>query len=244
MADRYTYLPYIGLAFAIILSMIQFLPKRLHIAFFGLIGVWLMLLSFKTINQIETWQNSDTLWTNVIETAKTSDGVLQENMAMPYATRGSYYGKMSEYFGRIKNDAQQQNTFLTKASEDFTIAKQLNTKDARVYKGLGNVAGIRGDYTNALSLFSKAIELDVSDEATLFNRAVTYANMGRYAEAIADYTQCLVLTEGQFTGAMVNRGIAYKAIGQLTKAKADFEQVLRLEPNNTFAKQQLANLGD
>ena len=66
-----------------------------------------------------------------------------------------------------------------------------------------------------------------------FNRGVAYADKGRYAEAIADFTKAIQLNPDVPDHYKV-RGDAYRKIGKFEQAIADYNKVIELVPNNAL----------
>ena len=60
------------------------------------------------------------------------------------------------------------------------------------------------------------------------NRGISYKNLGRYDEAIADYNRAIEL-KPDYAKAYRNRALAYRAIGKPDKAKADKARADELE---------------
>lgn len=267
MADRYSYLPYIGLGMAIVFLVQHYLPKKKQtIAFGSLIGLSL-LLSLKTMAQIEVWQNSETLWTTAI-VQQTKDGqALSSNMAKPLSIRGGYYAKRAQ----SSKSRQENQQFLQKAFADYTKAAQLGSTDPAVYEGLGTNYGMRGnakqdqarqlqqkgkareaqalqqqayqDFQKAIDYYGKIIKLDPSkSNNAYFNRGLTYSILRDHPKAIADYTVFIKNSPQPVGTAYVNRGISYFELKQYPAAQADFEFALRLNPRNGLAKKYLQNL--
>jgi tetratricopeptide (TPR) repeat protein len=264
LAERYSYLPYIGLGMALVFLVQQYLPQaKQRLAYGGLIALSL-LLAVPTVRQIEVWQDSETLWTTAIA-AQTKDGQpLLNNMAVPLSIRGGFYGKLAQ----SSTDLQKKQAYLDKAFQDFSQAAKLGSLDANVYKGLGNTYGMRGnskreqarqlqqqgkaaeaqvllqqsnqDLQQAIAYHSKVIELTPAKSAeSYFNRAITYSILRDHPKAIADYTTFLQSGFPQAGMAYVNRGLSYYELQQYAAAKADFEQALQYNPQDALAKKYL-----
>ncbi|BDS11778.1 tetratricopeptide repeat protein [Aureispira anguillae] len=266
MADRYTYLPYIGIALMLALLVDEFVPKNgQNATYIGLIA-FALLLCTQTIPQIETWQDSETLWTRVIDLHKVGDNVLQQNMEQPLSIRGNYYGKRSE---KAKTP-QEQQTYINKAFDDFVLAAKLGSRRPDVYEGMGNTYGMRGntkqeqakalkkqnkhqeaeqlmrlalkDFDDAINNYTKALEIKPTKGSTYFNRGVTYSLLRKHNNAIDDYTKVLQYAPEQAMMAHLNRGISYVEIQRRQEAIADFQQVLKYNPNEALAKRYLKML--
>jgi len=242
MADRYTYLPYIGLSFIIVMLIVEYIPKNMQRPAFGVLGVFCLALMYMTTQQVDTWEDSETLWTNVIEIHKYEDGRLHQNMEQPLSVRGNYYGKKAEYSVVIQNNQEKQKAYINKAFQDFQMAAKLGSKRPSVYEGLGNTHGMRREFDKALESYSKALQLDPTHGTAYFNRGVTYSNLRQHRKAIADYTKAIQYAPSKANMARINRGISYAETGQRQAAIQDFQMVLQQQPNNQMAKKYLNQL--
>ncbi len=95
------------------------------------------------------------------------------------------------------------------------------------------------NYTQALDLFRRAIEQDSSDSVSVYNRGQAYRNLGKYKEAITDYTRYLELAPDDPENYLVyhNRGVCRNAEGDYSSAIADFDQALL--QNSTYSQTNL-----
>lgn len=266
MADRYSYLPYIGLAFMLAMLVQEFAPEKAKSGILIAMIAGACLFIPKTISQIEIWQNSETLWTNVLDLNKTEDNLVKPTMARPLGIRGNYYGKLAD---KAKSPKERQ-VYLDKAFKDFVNAAKLGSKNASVYEGIGSTYGIRGnmkqeqvgqlqkqnkiqeaqnlsqqakkDLNLAIQNYSKAIELEPKRGSSYFNRGVTYSILRVHDKAISDYTKTLEYLPEQAASAYMNRGISYAATRQNQKAIVDFQQVLKYNPKEEIAQRYLKQL--
>jgi protein O-mannosyl-transferase len=257
MADRYAYLPYIGLVFMLVFWADEWLEQRPAAYRWGVWGV-LALFSLFCVNlsmrQVAVWKDSISLWSRVIE--------LYPDCASAYNKRGMSWGKE-------RND-------LTRAQADFEKAIQLEPTDAYGYEGLGIVSGMQNNHARALEMFSKCIELDPNYHNFYFNRAFAYLQTNQPAQAVPDFEKVLQLNSGNYDKIMppyidalflsgnttkaaekinesLSKGLKSASIliarariklqnGDRAGAVADLQQSLTLEPGNALAKQILAQL--
>lgn len=82
------------------------------------------------------------------------------------------------------------------------------------------------------------MEADVTNVLLPANRAMAYLKLERYAEAEEDCSKAIAL-DGTYSKAFARRGTARAALGKLSEAKEDFEQVLKLEPGNKQAVNEI-----
>lgn len=256
MADRYTYLPYVGLFFALTWYIDQktALNRNWHLGAVGVLTAFTLFCSVLTVKQVETWKDSISLWSRVIE--------LYPEAASPYAKRGNVWGKE-------RND-------LAKARADFEKAVQLDPNDAYAYEGLGIVAGMQQDHKKALEMFDKCVQLEPNYFNFYYNRAMAYLQSQQFAKAIPDYEKALQLNPGNYAqfvpsyiyallaagntaaaktkadeaigkgirdaSIYISRAQALNRTGDVAGAKSDLQQALTIQPNNAAARQLLDQL--
>ncbi|MFK7796664.1 MAG: tetratricopeptide repeat protein [Aureispira sp.] len=267
MADRYTYLAYIGVAMALAFLVQQYIAPAQQTTVLAGLTFLALLGSVQTIQQIEVWQNSETLWTTAIA-QQTKDGhPLLANMVQPLNIRGGYYGKRAQ----ASQSLAEQQKYLQQSFEDFNLAAQLGSNDVNVYKGLGNSYGMAGnskqaqarqlqqqgntaqsqrllqqaqqDFQKAIGYYTKVMQINPQESVeAYFNRGVTYSIIRDHAKAIADYTVFIQNNPQQVSDAYLNRGLSYYELQQYPAAKADFEMVLRMNPQNQLAHQYLRKI--
>jgi hypothetical protein len=219
MADRYTYLCYIGLAFIPAMLIGERMTKK-RIPLYILSGCFVILLMILTDKQVKVWRNSETLWTKVIDLYPTQE--------TPRSIRGIYYGKKA---ARAR-DEKERKMFEDKAFEDFKIAIKANTPRAEVYEGAGNIYGMKGDYNNALLCLNKAIQIKPKKGSAYFNRALTLSMLNKNDEAIKDYTIALVYAPQMAVAIASNRSNLYLATGRFKEAIADFNFLITTDNRN------------
>ena len=214
MADRYSYVSAIGLFFIIAWSLDQaFISKNkilhsLRWIFAGAFLMYSLFLGKTAFEQTMVWQNSETLWTDVISKypqAETS-----------YKQRGNYYGSLN---------------ITDKALKDFITYIQIKQDDAGIYSNLGNTYGLRGETEKALDAYSKSITLDSLNPTTYLNRAITYTKGKQYIRAVKDYDKALALNPGMME-VYANRSYTFLEMGRYEDAIGDFSLLTRYFPRN------------
>ncbi|XP_049330178.1 RNA polymerase II-associated protein 3 [Astyanax mexicanus] len=119
--------------------------------------------------------------------------------------------------------------------------EQQRRQEAVVQKDRGNAYFKEGKYEAAVESYTKGMEADATNALLAANRAMAYLKLERYAEAEEDCSKAIAL-DSTYLKAFARRGTARAALGHLTEAKEDFEQVLRLEPGNKQAMNELKKL--
>ncbi|HET6766768.1 MAG TPA: tetratricopeptide repeat protein, partial [Chitinophagaceae bacterium] len=231
IADRYTYLPFVGLSLIVAL-LIQKLPRNIRYVAMGMTALTAIIWLLQTRSQVDKWQNSDTLLSQVITRYPLAE--------QAYSIRGNYYGKQAGIFA-MKGDTAMQRRYIEKAEQDFTKAIQLQSNRVDVYEGMGNIQGMKGNRDEALNMYNKAIELDPKRSSAYVNRGVTYDLSGNYQEALKDFSKAIELDTRPVH--FLYRGMLRQKVGDIEGAKTDYRRVLQIAPNNDEAAKRLEALG-
>ncbi|XP_034984059.1 RNA polymerase II-associated protein 3 isoform X1 [Zootoca vivipara] len=130
------------------------------------------------------------------------------------------------------------NTEITEQKQ--TEEEQLKQK-AMAEKDLGNGYFKEGKYEIAIECYTRGIAADGTNALLPANRAMAYLKIQKYEEAEEDCTQA-VLLDSSYSKAYARRGTARAALGKLKEAMQDFETVLKLEPGNKQAVNEIMKL--
>jgi hypothetical protein len=189
MADRYTYLPLIGISVMLawgIPSLIKSDDMRKKILFPASMA-FLAILTFLTWQQCGYWKNSIDLFNHTLQVTKhnylahidlgsalfdegkTEDAIahyseaisIMPNIILSYNNRGIAYAKLGQH---------------QRAFEDFNKAISLKSDDADVYINRGFAYTQLGQYQRAIEDFNEAIRLKPDYAKAYNNRALVYFN--------------------------------------------------------------------
>ena len=98
----------------------------------------------------------------------------------------------------------------------------------------GEKAYKAGNFQEAVTNFTKAIQIDPNDAMAYYNRGVAYADQKQYDRAIADYGKAIQI-DPNYANAYNNRGIAYKNLKQYERAISDYGKAIQIDPNHANA---------
>jgi tetratricopeptide (TPR) repeat protein len=90
------------------------------------------------------------------------------------------------------------------------------------------------DYAGAARVFTGCILKRPEHFHAYYNRALAYSKLGRYEDAVADWTRAIEL-DPKVAQALINRGVTYINLGQWDKAIADCSSAIELDPNCSSA---------
>jgi tetratricopeptide (TPR) repeat protein len=132
-----------------------------------------------------------------------------------------------------KIPASQEPVAKINSSGDLQI--EMDSKNAHVWNELGNVYFNTGAHDDAVTAYSKAIELDRWFAWPYSNLALTYVQKGRFVEAILLYQRSIELFASEKDKAISwNRlGNVYRRINDYENAIAAYQRADELDPDNT-----------
>ncbi len=174
-ADRYTYLPYIGLFIIVAVLITNLIEKRQSISssswnmvkFILILGALAMCVT--TFSRTKVWHDIPTLLGNVIEN-KRSDA----DLAHAYFYLGNY------------NDLQSRDK---DAMKYYDLALARNPKHLLALNNRGILKGKLMNIPGAVSDFSQAITLKPDYAEAYYNRGVAYYQGGQQQQACSDWTK-------------------------------------------------------
>jgi protein O-mannosyl-transferase len=226
MADRYSYLSYVGLFFIIAMGydwVQNNTDNRWDIYKKGvtvLLGGLFVFFFYKTYTRTKVWVNSDVLWTDAINTNPNNDEA--------YRNRGHYLMNKGAFDVDKKNVGPVEEE---RAFADFNNAIRLNPTNARDFINRANIYGTRSQFELSLKDYSKAIEIDSTNAEVFANRAVTYIKMQQYEQAIADYNKALAI-DPDYLPAKQNRAYSYVVMGKYENAIVDLNELISRNASN------------
>lgn len=223
MADRYTYVAYIGLFIALAWWLDKSDERGSRGVRAAVAAVLLILIpvsAFATWKRVDVWQNAETLWNDTI--AK-----YPGRIADAYNNRGFYY----------YNDVQRYDAALA----DFDQAIALNPNVSKVWVNKGNVLAAMGRNDSSLVAFDRAIALKPDFADAWNNRGALKLQMGDNAGAVADCSRAIEL-DPNHRDAFANRSLAHVNLGQFDGAVEDSRRAVQLQPGRPDNYLQLGTI--
>jgi tetratricopeptide (TPR) repeat protein len=242
MADRYHYLPSIGLAVMLawgIPALIKSEGIRKKLLFPAGI-IFLALISFLSWNQCGYWKDSIILFSHALK-------VTDYNW-LAYNSRGNAYNDIGTYkqaiedfnraieikpgYAKAYNNrgiAYKRLGYYARAIEDYDRAIEIKPGYADAYNNRGNAYNGFSNYRQAIEDFNRAIKMKPRFAETYNNRGIAYKGLGNYRQAIEDFNRAIEIKPA-YTDAYLNRGIAYSSLGYYTQAIEDCNRAIEIKP--------------
>ena len=208
MADRYTYVPLIGVFIMLAYGMAavtdrfastKFLLNCCAVLFITFCGI-------RSFHEISRWQNNITLFPDSL-----------------------WFTQHSAEIQAAIADTHRLQGRLPEARSRYIQALQLNPTVVNAHLGLGVVFDAEGKTSEAISEFKKALELKPTSYEANLNLALEFEKEKKLAEAITFYQRALELRpdSGQLHHSM---GIVFAETGDYTKALDHFAAAIKHGP--------------
>jgi tetratricopeptide (TPR) repeat protein len=220
MADRYTYIPSVGI-FIIMSWTLFYLLERHSINKENMVPIALSIISVYSVvswQQVGHWKDSKTLFEHAISVTK--------NNFIAHNNLGHHL---------------LENNDLESATLHFERAIQINPNFETAHLNLGISLSRKGRFDNAIEHYKTAIEINPEYSTAYSNLGNAYFRKNELKRAIPCYLQALKL-EPDFSDAYSNLGAVMVRLGDNEKAFELFRNALKLDPENKNARQNLQTL--
>jgi Flp pilus assembly protein TadD len=223
LADRYTYIPYIGLFVMIVwgaaslVSEERFGGRAIQVA--SVVAV-LVLTGF-AIRQVSYWRNSETLYKHTLAVT-TGNFIIDHNLCHHF----------------LMNDRLDEAEPLCKQAID------IRPSYSEPYNTLGIIEFKRGKFENAEQYFQQSLQLGPGYIYALLNLSQAQARLGKAQEAENSLKQAVDAAGGtpndSFAAALSSVAAAFAERQDYQKAAENFARLVYLQPNNAEAQTRLA----
>ncbi|MEA2708884.1 MAG: hypothetical protein QOF78_1485 [Phycisphaerales bacterium] len=208
MADRYTYLPQIGLLIAVIWLARMFLAPlaRGHVIATAMMVVVVAGLSLRTHLELRHWRNNVTLFTRAL--------AVTDKNHIAHSALGLALGESN----------------IPAAIDQYKQAIEITPKDPQLYYNIGRLYLIQGNLPLAESWFQDTLAFDPKYVDALINLSKALSGMGRHAEAMTSLRQALEIDPDNAV-AHYDLAVELAERGKVKEALPHFAEAIRLEPN-------------
>jgi tetratricopeptide (TPR) repeat protein len=243
MADRYTYVPFIGLFIAVVWGTAA-LAARWRAPRFLLpvgAGVVLSALSVCTWVQVGYWRDSISLYEHTLQVTR-KNPVIQNNLGEALAAQGKLAQAVAHYSEalRLQPDLAQAHYNLgvalgaqgklAQAVTQYTQALRLQPDFAAAHNNLGEVLATQGKLVQAVAQYRAALRLRPDLAVTRNNLGVALASQGKIEAAITQFQKAIQI-KPDFSDAYFNLGLAFLNKGDDKQANMVFQNFIKIPDN-------------
>jgi tetratricopeptide (TPR) repeat protein len=223
-ADRFTYLPQIGLCIALVWGVADlcwsWLPRR------GLCGVASALVLTALMGcawrQTTFWRDGETLWTHCLA-CTSRNFAAHVNMAFALQKRGKIDAAILEY---------QKALYLR--------PQRIGFDDPATYNNLGLALALRGRSEEAIAQYQKALEIRPDCAYVHCNLGRTLQARGRIEEAITHYRKAIEV-QPDCAEAYSGLGLALQVQGRIEEALTQHRKAVKVKPDYGEGHYHLGN---
>lgn len=226
MADRYTYIPYLGLFLIVVWGAAELIERfEIDVRVAAVVtAIVIVALTYVAFTQASYWRNSETLYTRTL-------AVTKENYFMMNLLCRHYIDRTP-----AENAERRCSELLDNTS---------NYMEAHNTIGLLRVE--LGRYDDALVSYRKALMIKPNTAIVYSNMAVAYAKKGDVDQAEKHLQRAVDLSDKSLSREAL--GYAYNALGEAyvtkqdeTKARTAFQTAIRYDPKLKAASENLSKL--
>lgn len=255
MADRYTYIPLVGLFILLVWGSYDLLGKKSSKrAPLAVITVSIVVaLAVASWVQARYWINSESLWVHTLDVTRNNYRA-HNKLGIIMADSGRQASAIKHYRAAIKinpefswghnnlGNALASAGKLEESLEHFKTAISLSPDYASAYNGMGSVLDDLNRVDEAIELYRKALMINPGLSSAHNNLAAAFAKKGQIDQAIIEIDAALDIDSGNVTYQKNFLALVLK-LDDIELARQYLEKALYVNPANEYARQALESLG-
>ena len=222
VSERYTYMPYIGMAFLIGMILEKYSNPVNRKLVWGIPAVVILIFCVMTFLRTRVWKNSETLWTNVLKH--------YPEAPVPRTNRANHLIRASQQAGTKEKERQMLETAL----EDCTIALKGKPNHAKGYENRQNIYLRFNQDSLALFDANALIRLEPQNRLGYYTKGVVYQRFNIPDSAIRYFNECLRISPNT-DYALNNRGsLLFNHYKKYKEALDDFTKAIQINPQGDY----------
>ena len=226
-ADRYTYLPHIGLfllAVWLAADLVAVHQARSRLAIATAVVI-ILALAWAAFIQTSYWRSSETLWTHVLDVTSDND-FAHNNLGYLCVDQGDLDKAIAHFEAALRIRSRK-------------LDPHYNVGSAFVRMNLADALARKGQPDEAMVHYEEAIRLQPNYADAYYNRGNVLFAEGRIDEAMADWEKTLQIQPND-ADAHTCIGNALLRKGSLKEAIAHYEKALALAPGDPHSRNNIA----
>lgn len=252
MADRYMYVPLIGLSVIVAWGANDLLMRwsGRRKALLTMAAFTLCILAVLSWKQVGYWRDTITLFDHATRVTK-NNYVALTALGTALQGRGQDEIAISRYNEALQINASyelahynlaitlQSRGDVTGAISHLESAARLNSNNSSTYYALGAAHSEVGDVRRAIPYYLRALALDPGSWQAHYGAGLAHGRSGNLDSAVVHFLQAVRLNPGN-AEAHFNLGLALHKIGDLRSAIIHYAESVRLNPANAAAYASMA----
>jgi tetratricopeptide (TPR) repeat protein len=254
MADRYTYLPLIGMFIMVIWAGCELATSRTELK--ALLqfsaGAALVLYAVCTSHQIRYWHDSEALFRHAIEVTK-GNYLAYNNLGFYLSNHGKRDEAMEYYRKALAINPNYEDALnnlgyalagekkYAEAIPYYEAALRVRPDQVEVHNNLGNAFADTGKIDEAIKQYTFVLQQNPEHADAHNNLGIALAMQGKLDEAVSHFHEAIKYKPG-YASAHSNLGNAFAAQHKLDQAVSEYQESLRLNPSDPQAHNNLGNV--
>jgi tetratricopeptide (TPR) repeat protein len=253
MADRYSYIPSIGLLIIAAWGFDELTAKwrSRKMALSVSASIIILALGIGTAHQVRYWQNTMTLFEHALAVTH-NNAISHYNVGVELQSQGKVSEAVNHYRQAIQIDpeyAEAHNNLgnmladegkYNEAMKHFNEALRIRPKYAEAHNNLGVLLKSQGKFNEATGHFNEALKLRPDFAEAYNNLGIVFKQQNKFDQAISNYRKALQLRP-DFDHALNNIGLALEMQGKLNEAIDYYRQALKVKPDYADAHYNIGN---
>jgi tetratricopeptide (TPR) repeat protein len=247
MADRYTYIPLIGL-FLLLTWGVADLALAWRLSRSYLVAAAALLLSAcaaLTWHQVSYWQSDGDLWEHALSVTS-RNAIAHNKLGMHYHRQGKLPRAEKELEKAVTVDPTllvyrynhaavlQELGRLHEALAEYQRANTLNPDVAWAHTNMGNLLRTLGRLNEALAEYARSIALNPDESIPHYNLGVVQVELGRLGDAVDEYRRAVAL-DAASAPSHLGLAAALADLGHCEEAATEYRRAIDLNPRDAFA---------
>jgi len=255
-ADRYTYVPLIGIFVAIAWGGCEALralaaraPRAARTVGPAVALAVVAACAGLTAKQASIWRDSILLFEHTLNVAP-NNSIIHVAVAASYAERRRFEDSVRHARRALEIRPDYVEAYVNlgnawiadgdpaAAAQEYRRALEIDPERPDVLYNLGNALTRLGEMQDAIAAYARAIELDASDPRFWHNLGKAYSDAGRVDEAVRHYERALELDP--------NMAVSHYMLGRLLSdqqrhadAEQHYRRAVEIDPSHTKARYYL-----
>lgn len=256
MADRYAYIPLVGLFIALVWGLADWAanhkiaPRYVAVP----LMIWTLALALSAHTQMKYWANTTDLWSHTLE-ATGPNFVAEDNLGAELIKEGKIQAARERFQNAININPEDPFSQLNigvcdkkmgnvqSAAEHYQAALKLSVEPnlrLTAFSNLGSLYRMSHNYQAARANYEAALRINPESGMTLIGLGLLAQTTGDAAGAVNYYSKELALEPSDVGYILLAR--ALQAAGRTSESSAALEQAKRLAPDFEAAQNEASRL--
>jgi tetratricopeptide (TPR) repeat protein len=254
MADRYTYIPSIGVFIAIVWSVSEIVQRKRMLTYgaTALASLALIACIICSRQQLGYWHENELLFRRSLSISG-PNSTAYTCLAITLKTQNRVQEAWAMYLEALRVQPRDplartglggllfESGRMDEALREFHAALEVKPRDANALVSVGAVLFEQGNLEEAIAKYREALRNKPDYALAHYNLAAAFRKLGRSDDSIRQYKMSILL-DPDYAPAHVGFGNILAEAGRLKDAGVEYEQALRLDPFNSDAHYNLAKV--